>query len=76
MEAKEKAKELVDKFKSFVDFTNDDFDTCIIATTKNAKQCALIAVDEIMKSNVVWYEDSIPYKYWNEVKQEINNLTN
>lgn len=50
-----------------------------------AKECALIAVDELIKyhdefMNVVRYElpsnivAIIPYKYWDEVKQEIEKL--
>jgi len=36
-----------------------------------AKECALIAVNEIMQESMSHTEDGI---YWNEVKQEINNL--
>lgn len=58
MKAKEKAKELVDKFQKqiFFDITNERLDI------EEAKGCALIAVDEIMniKGNLnfdyVWYE--------------------
>lgn len=64
MEAKEKAKELVDKFT--MDNTRQG--------ERNAIKCALIAVDEILNANQIWYEDSIPYKYWNEVKNEINKI--
>jgi hypothetical protein len=50
-----------------------------------AKKCALIAVDELIKyhdefMDVVRYElpsnivASIPYKYWDDVKQEIEKL--
>ncbi len=47
-----------------------------------AKLCALIAVDEILKTDpmIIWGESDtgIDYKsndeYWNEVKQEINKL--
>jgi len=63
MEAKEKARELVEKFSNVA-----------LLDSYEAKQCALIAVDEILKANKVWYEDSIPYKYWNEVKKEIEKL--
>ena len=58
MTPKEKAKELVDKF---------------IQTNGNAffaKQCALIAVDEIINYSEEW-DDS---EYWQEVKQEIEKL--
>ena len=52
---------------------------------KDAKQCALIAVDELIKyhddlMDVVRYElpsnivAIIPYKYWDDVKQEIEKL--
>jgi len=45
-----------------------------------AKQCALIAVDEIMYNNLMEYPQHsmiyAPHKndYWNEVKQEIEKL--
>jgi hypothetical protein len=63
--AKEKALELVDRFT--FNCRECDFED-------NAKQCALIAVDEIILEM-----DSImlpnPFKqYWKEVKQEIENL--
>lgn len=66
MEAKEKAKELIDKFT----FTCREWDY-----EDNSKQCALIAVDEILNRNN--FLISIPLKdieYWNEVKNEIEKL--
>jgi hypothetical protein len=42
-----------------------------------AKQCALIAVDEIIELAYWEYMESMgekEEKYWQEVKQEINNL--
>ena len=69
MTPKEKAEELVYKFahaKSQYGFIN---------TNKHrTKECAIISVDEILQANKVWYENSIPYKYWQEVKQEIEKL--
>ena len=64
MEAKEKAKELVDKFTF----------TCIECDYDwKAKQCALICVDEII--NIIDAEDQfILYNYWQQVKQEIDKL--
>ena len=61
MTPKEKAKELVDRF--------------IVNSNQNAyrhsKQCALICVDEILKLHM-WKHNSVDlYKYWQEVKQEI-----
>jgi hypothetical protein len=43
-------------------------------TTKHdAKQCALIAVDELIKETS-FEVPNICERYWQEVKQEINNL--
>ena len=43
-----------------------------------SKQCALIAVDEIMLAIPDASDDDSPYnhelKYWQEVKQEISNI--
>jgi hypothetical protein len=60
MTPKEKAKELVDKMYGVTDY--------------QAKQSALIAVDEIMKLDVVWYQGSRTYDFYQEVKKEIEKL--
>ena len=41
-----------------------------------AKQCALIAVDEIIKTLYEYHYDSESgaYEYWQQVKTELNNL--
>ena len=54
----EKAKELVNKYLQVYD-----------GRLPIAKQCALIAIDEILKAVEGKYDD-----YWKEVKQEIENL--
>lgn len=62
MTPKEKAIELVDKY---------------IQTNGNsffAKQCALIAVDEIINNDGFTKFDDYLTKYWQEVKQEIEKL--
>lgn len=64
MTAKEKAKELVDKIK----FATDEFGYININTERH-KQCALIAVDELIKQ--VTNSD---VGYWQNVKQEIEKL--
>ena len=84
MTAKEKAKELLNKFLSI-----DGADDCGNSYSYVAKQCALICVDEILKAN-----EKISLKdlretmqtndilcqltdnamYWQEVKEEINKL--
>lgn len=69
MTPKEKAEELVDKFRSnIISFLSDNM------KDQNAKQCALIAVDELIKATEnVWFLDG---DYWEEVKQEIKNIEN
>lgn len=66
---KEKAKELVYLFA----FTNREWDF-----EDNAKQCALIAVDlhlkELSKMKLIFSDREIHYKYWKEVRQEIEKL--
>ena len=40
-----------------------------------AKQCALIAVDEILDASMLYFDDLNSYvNYWQEVKQEIKNI--
>jgi hypothetical protein len=64
MTPKEKAEELVDRMLNEQSFSNELYD---------AKQCALIAVDEIQKTKAIYVND-IEYDYWEQVKHEINNL--
>ena len=63
MTAKEKAKEIAMKFDKY-------------GQTDNAVKCALICVDEILKSHYKVLVGVMPkvYDYWQEVKQEINKL--
>jgi hypothetical protein len=81
MTPKEKAIELYNKF------LNPSGDTYLYGMLEHesAKECALIAVDELIKyhddlMDVVRYElpsnivAVIPYKYWDDVKQEIEKL--
>jgi hypothetical protein len=40
-----------------------------------AKQCALIAVDEILDASMLYFDDLNSYvNFWQQVKQEIQNL--
>lgn len=63
MTAKEKAKELVQKMK----LATDEFGYININMERH-KQCALIAVDEVLN------KDGYNNDYWQEVKQEIKKL--
>lgn len=75
---KEKAKELVYKYLQFVDCGDNRYTNKI--QVENAKQCALIAVDEIIfalnddiyiqgETDIDSHRD-----YWQEVKQEIEKF--
>ena len=67
MTAKEKAEELVLKYLRIDNNTKEWFNSHI------AKQCALIAVDEILNINSVDKDFSLSH-YWLDVKKEILNL--
>jgi hypothetical protein len=67
MTPKEKAIELIKKFSSFA---HDEFGHEKINNYK-AKQCALIAVDEIISTFAIM---GLGSKFYEEVKQEIANL--
>lgn len=77
MTPKEKAIELYKMFEKIIDSLNNGF-----SNHEEIKQCALITVDEILKSNPC-FENSdrggnLMYSnnsyYWQEVKEEINKL--
>jgi hypothetical protein len=78
MTPKEKAKELVDKMYNtphcgIEHFPSKHYCDCSEIGFFQAKQCALIAVDEIMKA-VGWEEMELGVdrdNYWEEVKEEI-----
>ena len=63
MTPKEKAIELVDKFT-------------VVGLQQRAEgyQCAIIAVDEIMKVVSIYNDTQAEYYYWEEVQQEIEKL--
>lgn len=73
MTPKEKAEELIIKFMNH-SFHQGSLHQC----KDHAKQCALIAVNEILKSKQTAYPNQIIelgqvfYSYWQEVKTEIN----
>jgi hypothetical protein len=83
MTSKEKAKELVDKFyqrfplKMNVITTRGDL-SWEYDSWNEAKECALIAVDEVIlanpHSNPLNTDVYSTMDYWQEIKQEIENL--
>ena len=71
MTPKEKAEELVLKFMhNVLDYTQTGLDTF------KAKQCALIAVDEIIKECEKFFEAISENRklFWQEVKEEVKKL--
>ena len=75
MTPQEKAKELVNKFRDFadgIDSETDRFSPNI--ERKNAKKCALIAVDEILNNDNNFFNTYSQNDYWLQVKQEIEKL--
>jgi hypothetical protein len=75
MNPKESAQHLVEKFYNVED-TEWIVDNGCGITWNEAKQCALIAVDEIIEA-IDWHEFEHPNKefdYWQEVKEEIEKL--
>ncbi len=73
IEPKEKAKELVEKFKEFTyDWSKVDG---FIYDNEEAKKCALIAVNEIIEAleHHSW-QNRHWLGYYDEVKQEIEKL--
>ena len=88
MKPEEKAKELVDKFlkktpvKDFTKLTVEESGNELLRDLHVAKQCALICVEEILKSNPTEsYSDPFigisthcEKSYWKKVKQQIQKL--
>jgi hypothetical protein len=75
MTPKEKAEQLVGK--CFDTFINDDDDHYLETAWGLSKQCALVAVDEIIKELTEEISPSVHgfrHRYWEEVKQEIEKL--
>lgn len=79
MTPKEKAVELINKFLKLTS-KDKQLETAGLGAITLAKQCALVAVDEIIKLDVFdcndeWSdEDGDTREYWREVKQEIEKL--
>ena len=71
MTPKEKAKELFNKYYSYLkaNLMHDE------EAIEDAKQCALIAVDELIESTLRFsVQENNNKDYWKKVKQEIKKL--
>jgi len=69
MKAKEKAEELIRKYYTFG--INKEGQTL---SWNECKQCALVAVDEVLNEENHFIQTDAHFLYWEEVKQEIENL--
>lgn len=71
MTAKEKAKELFDKFRPLAYHDEREISSYqLMQEMYNAKQCALITANQIL--SILFQHHEIDY--WKEVKQEITKL--
>ena len=70
MTPKEKAEQLVIKFLKHSRAEKD------ITPIQSAKECALIAIDELIKVACDYsdYDETVTKEYWEKVKIEINKL--
>ncbi len=69
MTPKEKAKDLVDKYYHLFSVELEN-----TITDYEAKECSLIAVDEILNYDNQFIQTEEQFNYWKEVKQEIDKL--
>lgn len=79
MTPKEKAEQLVSNFyfinsKLIIVKNGYDMGERYNLVMPIAKKCALIAVDEILKNNIILFEDVLNDQYWKNIKQEIEKL--
>jgi hypothetical protein len=70
MTPKEKAQELVEKINNELNWIEIDYQ---IDLYRDVKQCALIAVDEILDT-IKWCIGDSQVEYWEDVKKEIELL--
>ena len=70
MTPKEKAKELFMDMKYHIPYIHDPTEP---SEDKIAKQCALIAVDELIYETQ-FEVPNVRQRYWQQVKQEINGI--
>ena len=75
MTPKEKCDDLIDRMY-YIGRYDDKEDYNPTMAWERAKQCALIAVDEVINQNNIWIMQTGKgtNNYWNEVKKEINAL--
>ena len=72
MTPKEKAQELIGKCLDI--FINDKDEHYTETAWRLSKQCALISVNEVLNEENHFIQTDAHLLYWNQVKQEIENL--
>ena len=76
MSPQEKANELFDKFylvnSESVELETGEHDLVLSLDARDAKQCALICVDEVLDE--YWSHDCNRRDWWKQVKEEILKL--
>ncbi len=65
---KAEAQRIVKKYESVSQHESGYYDLDL------AKECALIAVDEIIQAKQITDKRTMEYKYWQNVKKEINKF--
>jgi hypothetical protein len=70
MTPKDKAQKLFNNFENVVIDEVDNY----YSRRDLSKQCALVAVDEIINNDGFARHDDYLIEYWQQVKQEIENL--
>ena len=79
MTPKEKAKELFDKFyfvnSKSVELITGEYEMLFSLHESDAKQCALIALDEIIEAlELNTWQNTKQIEYYQEIKQELEKL--
>lgn len=68
---KEKAKELVHRFRNYLNVSHDKNDNAFYEVL-NTKECALLVVDEIIEQQSDCASKTLE-NYWEQVREEIEN---
>jgi hypothetical protein len=74
MTAKEKAQEIVNQFRKYSSGEDEYYMFSPAIEKENAKLCAVLAVDEILKVASFYNDSQAEVIYWQEVKKEIHKL--
>ena len=76
MNAKYKAKELVERYLDIIPFNDNELseEEMYEVQLSIAKRCAIICVDEMLDCNSTCVDSEDEFEFWKEVKLEINKL--